>query len=174
MIRSLLRRAAVALFLPLAGGCYFSAERVIASGQDIGLEAGMYVCRSDTTENVELLKRTETGSSGPDVIHTMDGTDYRFAAIGGGLYLVQGTEAANFSYAFADFTDRTRLRLLVRDPQVTDRAYELARSHRLRIEPHSLGSDSLETVSGATANVRAFLVAHDRSMLIERVTCGRS
>jgi len=159
--------------LSLVGGCYFSTERVIASGEDIGLEAGTYVCKGKTTETIELRKRSETTPSGPDTIYTVERTDYRFAVIGGGLYLVQGTESSSYSYAFVDYSDHNRLRVLTRNPGEAEALRRLAEKHQLGTKPYLAGDDSMAQLTGKAADVRAFLTAQERSMLTELMTCSR-
>ena len=172
MRRSLgLRNALLALLLLSTGGCYLAGERVIDNGEDAGIAPGTYLCRGSTTEAVTLSRRNETAARGTDVVYRVDRTDYRFVSMGNGLWLVQGTETTNFSYGYAERTDATHLRILYRDPAAVARAQELARKHgvQLTIDAKDAGGDKL---AGSSAAIRAFLLAHDRSMLIETMSCA--
>lgn len=159
--------------LLLAGGCYFSTGPAVTLGEEIGVEPGEYLCQGESMETLQLRRRVEANAGGPDVIYSLDRTDYRLARVDTGFYLAQGNEASAFSYAFIDVSDVTRIRVLGPDPQAAVRMRDLAARHRLRTAAYLASGDRDAMLTGAAADVRSFLLAHDRSLLSERANCTR-
>jgi hypothetical protein len=176
-IRHLLRLAAVSLLAALAGGCYFSAQRVIERGSDIGLAEGKWQCRNGSgTEELTVEKRDVGTAAAPDIIYRVDNKeDYRLEAIGRDLYLVQSAYEPDFAFAFLAVTDGGReVRILARKKEAAAAVRALAVQNRIKVETFSPLNDEDSYLAGTREEVRALLRALEPSVLAETGRCRKA
>lgn len=172
----LLRLVAVTILAALTGGCYFSAQRVIERGSDIGLADGRWECRgSSGAEEMIVSRRNDGTTAAPDIVYRVDKEDYRLEAIGADLYLAQSTfNAGNFGFAFLVVSDGGRqVRVLARKADAATAVHALATRHRVQVETFAPLNDADSFLAGTPADVRSLLRALDPSLLTETGTCRK-
>ena len=175
-IDRLLRLAAVALLAAMTGGCYFSAQRIIARGGDIGIAEGKWACTSSSgSEEMTVVRRNDGTTAAPDIVYRVDKEDYRLEAIGGGLYLAQSAfNTDRYAFALLSLSDGgQQVRLMARKAEAAAAVRTLAAQHRVQVETFAPLNDADSFLVGAADDVRALLRALEPSVLAETGTCKK-
>jgi hypothetical protein len=175
-IPRLLRFVAVMSLAVLTGGCYFSAQRVIERGSDIGIAEGKWSCRnSGGTEESNVVRRNEGTAAAPDIVYQVEREIYRLEAIGGGLFLAQSAyNSDNYAFAYLAVSDGGReVRMFARDDGSAEAVRTLAAQHQVKIGKFAPLNDQDSYLVGSRDDVRALLRALGPSLLKETGGCRK-
>lgn len=171
MLRSLALTVLLALLL---AGCYSSDRPVLAEGEYARLR-GSFECPKlpGKRRTLSFAEHKEGWLFPAYSYREASGETYLLKKLEGSIYLAQiSTGDGKVFYAYVDFRDDGGLFLLVAD-MLTKNAYleELAGKHGVKVSASERG---LFHVTGTDDNIRAFLLAHDKSLLTVISRCVRT